>query len=201
MQPEQLARLDGLAMPVNEAMFATATRVWRAFGRDTPEAFAAARHEPIAGLLFLGQAMTRMLEELPGADGLGRSERQILYSIDRGVTRVGPLFARVSNMEEAAFLGDWSFFRVLSGLAFAEAPLLCGLPEPFRPALLADDDRRKALITAPVALSALGQAVLAGRADRARAGPIDLWVGGTHVTSDNLWRWDHVAQRLIGPPA
>ena len=52
-----------------------------------------------------------MLEELPGEDGLSRTQRQIVYSINRGVNRPGPLCARVLAMEEAAFWGDAGFFR------------------------------------------------------------------------------------------
>ncbi len=85
-----------------------------------------------------------MLEELSGKDGPGRTERQILYSIDRGVGRVGPLFARVSNMEQAVFLGDWRFFAILSELGFSDAPPILGLTERFQPALLGENDRARA---------------------------------------------------------
>jgi len=41
--------------------------------------------------------------------------------------------------------------------------------------------------------------VLAGGADWAKHRAVDHWWGGTHLTEDNLWRWDGEAARLIAP--
>lgn len=195
----QMLKLEALRLPVNEPMFETAARAWNAYRADNPGALVKAQTGPIAGFPFLGQAITRALQELPGPDGLTRTERQTLYSIDRGVVRPGMLFARVLNMEEAAFMGDRSFFAILSGLAFAAIPLLTGLPERFEPALMAVDERRKAFITATVALTQFGADVLGGKADRAAHTTVDFWLGGTHVTPDNLWRWDDDNETLVPP--
>jgi len=196
---DKILELEGLTLPVNAAMVKTAQYVWSAYCQDTPAAFDAARKTPIAGFPFLGQAILRSLQELPGVDGVTRTERQILYTVDRGVLRPGMLFARVLSMEEAAFLGDWSFFSILTGLAFGKVPLLTGLPEPFTPAMMQDNDRRKAFITANLALTTFGRDVLAGREDRVRHTVFDAWLGGTHITNDNLWRWDDRAEMLIAP--
>lgn len=197
--PHEIRRFESLALPVETPFTDTARRVWSAFRQPDPVRFAGARKGPIAGLPFLGASILRMLQEFPGPDGLSRTERQILYSINRGVDRPGPLFARVLNMEEAAFLGDWSFFSILSGLAFAEVPLVTGLPERFLPSILEDGYSRKAFITAPLKLTGLGADVLAGRTDRASQTSIDRWVGGTHLTADNLWRWNDERGELVSP--
>ena len=39
-------------------------------------------------------------------------------------------------------------------------------------------------------LTALGERALCGEADRVELLGIDRWIGGTHVTPDNVWRWD-----------
>jgi hypothetical protein len=39
-------------------------------------------------------------------------------------------------------------------------------------------------------LTALGERVLRGDADRVELLGVDRWIGGTHVTPDNVWRWD-----------
>ena len=122
-----------------------------------------------------------------------------LAGFPSGVDRVGMLFARVLAMEEAAFLGDWSFFRQLSELAFARPPLLVGLPEPFGPEVIADDDRRKAFLTARVSLTEAGRDVLAGRADRVALIGIDRWLGGTRIVGPAPWRYDPEETRLIDP--
>lgn len=197
--PDQILKLEELTLPVNAPMFATAIDVWKAYTSPTPEALAVARKGPIAGFPFLAQAITRALQELPGLDGLTRTERQTLYTIDRGVVRPGMMFARVLNMEEAAFLGDWSFFKILTDLCAGPSPLLEGLSEPFAPALFQDDKRRKAFITTGVSLTSFGEEVLAGRQIRTDHADIDTWVGGTHVSGQNLWRWDDAAEELIAP--
>ena len=41
-----------------------------------------------------------------------------------------------------------------------------------------------------------GERVLEGEADRVELLGIDRWVGGTHVTPENVWRWDPQARTL-----
>ena len=45
-------------------------------------------------------------------------------------------------------------------------------------------------------LTANGERSLRAEADRVELLGIDRWVGGTHVTPDNVWRWDPAALRL-----
>jgi hypothetical protein len=35
-----------------------------------------------------------------------------------------------------------------------------------------------------------------GRLDRATAKPLDRWLGGTHLTNDNVWRWEPATATL-----
>jgi hypothetical protein len=42
--------------------------------------------------------------------------------------------------------------------------------------------------------------VLRGESDRVDLLGVDRWVGGTHVTPDNAWRWDETAHALVPPP-
>ncbi len=194
--PDNILDLADLTQPISETMVADARKVWTAFRKDNPEDFAACFKLKFPELPHLRQAIGRMLEEMPGLDGLNRSERQALYSIQRGVTRPGPLFARTMGMEEAAFWGDTGFFAQLSNLATGAKPLFEGLSEPFTPSLLEDDERRKAFITSEIELTEAGEAVLAGDKDHAALNQIDTWIGGTHVTNDNLWRWDPAKRTL-----
>jgi hypothetical protein len=202
LSPERLGALAARLRPVEDSTLEDAARRWAAFREPTPADLADYAEVEAAGLPFMGEALRRALEELPRpGDGLSRTDRQILYSIGRGVDRVGMLFARVLAMEEAAFLGDWSFFRVLSELAFARPPLIVGLPEPFGAAVIDDDQRRKAFVTARVSLTEAGRDVLAGRADRVSLIGIDRWLGGTRVAGPDPWRYDPDEARLIEPEA
>jgi hypothetical protein len=38
-----------------------------------------------------------------------------------------------------------------------------------------------------------------GEADRVELLGIDRWIGGTHLTPDNAWRWDPTEPRLVRP--
>ncbi len=195
-RPDNILRFKDLALPVNDAMIATAAKVWKAFRQSDPQSFAALVAGKIAGFAFLPAAIRRMLEELPGPDGLSRTERQILYSINRGVNRPGPLFARVMAMEEAVFWGDTGFFSSLSNLAQGAHPMIRGLSEPFESAIMEDDERRKAFILSSLELSETGSDVLAGNHDYADLNEIDFWWGGTHITKDRLWRWNAESRAL-----
>lgn len=200
LAPARLAELADKLVPVAAESFAAAGAAWAAFRAPTPEPLADAASAALPGLPYAARALRRALEELPRpGDGLSRTELQILYSIGRGVDRVGPLFARVLAMEEAAFLGDLGFFRTLSELAFARPPLVTGLPEPFSPAVIADGGRRKAFVGAGLKLTAAGRDVLAGTTDRVRLIGLDRWLGGTHLTPATAWRFDSEAALLIEP--
>ncbi len=197
--PETILDLAHESVDVDEDMFSDAQRVWRAFRADAPVEFAGCLADGFPKLPYLNKAISRMLEELPRSDGLNRTERQMLFCISRGINRPGPLFARTMAMEEAAFWGDTGFFTILAHLAGCPAPLVEGLSEPFAAGLLQDDDRRKAFITGEIDLTDVGLAVLRGEKDHTGLNPVDRWIGGTHVTNNNLWRWDSETAKLTAP--
>jgi hypothetical protein len=41
--------------------------------------------------------------------------------------------------------------------------------------------------------------MLRGEADRVELLDIDRWIGGTHITPDNAWRWDTSELKLVRP--
>jgi hypothetical protein len=130
---------------------------------------------------------------------LTRTERQMLAIIEaeESVTALG-LFIAVQKMEDAEFMGDWSFWRLLDRLALADEPLIAGLEAaPFQQG---DPELAKAYLTSRLSLTSLGKAVLAGGADWTEHHRVDRWWGGTHLTDENLWRWDGEATALIPPP-
>jgi hypothetical protein len=148
--------------------------------RETPE------------LPFLAPAVRRLLEELPSpADGLSRTERQALQTVAAGAQSPPSAFVAAQRLEEARFLGDAWFYRALSSLGQGEQRLLetdQGTPLPPAPPL--GDGRQFARLR--LRLTATGEHALRGEADRVELLGIDRWIGGTHVTPDNVWRWDGV---------
>lgn len=197
-EPEAIEGLAALARPVTQDQLALGKRAWTAFRQPTPEVWAHLLGDDLAALPFLRSAIVRMLEELPGPDGLSRTERQMLATVEgsESITALG-LFAAVQKMEDAEFMGDWSFWHLLDALALAPEPLIAGLEAaPLQPT---DPDRAKAYVTSRLSLTALGKAVLAGGADWAKHHAVDRWWGGTHLTDEALWRWDPQAEALIPP--
>ena len=197
-EPDAIPQLAASAVPVTQAQLDLAKRAWAAFRQPTPEAWAKLLDEDLSALPFLRAAVLRMLEELPGPDGLSRTERQMLAAIEANEAAT-PLsaFIAVQKMEDAEFMGDWSFWRLLDQLALADEPLIAGLEgAPFR---YQDPERAKPYLTSRLSLTSLGKAVLAGGADWAKHHSVDRWWGGTHLTEDNLWCWDGETERLIAP--
>jgi len=163
---------------------------WKAFTAPEPTAIEAFLERDTSALPHLAAALRRLLEELPDVrTGLGRGERQLLEPLLEGPRRPHELFLANQEAEEAAFEGDAWAWRRLAGLQ----PLVSELPPP--PPL--GDTRRFTSTT--VELTAEGRAVLAGEADRVELLGIDRRLGGTHVTTENAWRWDPVSRCCVAP--
>jgi len=196
---ESLIEMQALEAPVSDDQRELAKRAWLAFRKPSPEEWAALLSSKLDALPHLASAIRRSLEELPHpGTGLSRTERAILEAMKAGVSTPLELFTTVQQSEEAAFMGDWSFWDWLDGLANAETPLIDGLTgAPFRPDW--SDDERAAYLKSDVRLTDFGAQALAGAKDHAASNTIDRWIGGTHLTNDALWRWDSGKDRLIGP--
>jgi hypothetical protein len=195
--PESILGFRELELEVTEQQLALASEAWAAFRAPTPEPWAELLKRDLSALPYLRASVQRMLEELPGADGLSRTERQSLAVLAEGGTTPVALFAAVQRQEEAAFMGDWSFFGLLNDLALARKPLIDGLMgAPFRPN---GSRSTQPYLQSTLTLTPFGAEVLAHRADHAAQNRIDRWWGGTHLTNECLWRWDAREAKLIRP--
>jgi hypothetical protein len=156
-----------------------AAAAWDDFRAREPTALAARAREDGAELPFLAPALLRALEELPAVgDGLSGTERRALEAIASGAATPTAAFVAAQDLEDAPFLGDAGFDRVLDGLATGPAPLVQAREGELR-------------------LTDAGRSVLAGDADRVDLLGVDRWLGGTHVTPENTWRWDAGAGAVV----
>ena len=188
--PEVLAELGAQAAQVTPSQLALAREAWSAFRSPTPEALAGLGQADTSALPWLGPAIGRLLEELPtDYPGLSASERYILEELEPGPMPAGELYASCQRRERARFMGDLSFFAILDELAAEPLALVAGLPGPFF-------DDREAYLASKVRLTHDGLLVREGRLDRAIAKPLDRWLGGTHLTNDNVWRWEPATATL-----
>jgi hypothetical protein len=117
--------------------------------------------------------------------------------VDGAATPAGA-FVAAQALEDAPFLGDTWFYRALEGIGRGDGRLVeaqDGDELPIAPPL-GDGHRFTRL---PLRLTAEGERVLRGESDRVDLLGIDRWVGGTHVTTSTVWRWDPGERRLVAP--
>jgi hypothetical protein len=176
-----------------------AVGAWAAVRAPEPTAVAEYARRDTADLPFLGCALRRLLEELPSpADGLSRTERAVLHTIAAGARTPPASFVAAQRLEEAPFLGDSWFYRTLSTLGQGDRRLIeTDEGEPLPPPPPLGDGVRFARLS--LELTANGERSLHAEADRVELLGIDRWVGGTHVTPENAWRWDPAALTLVRP--
>lgn len=161
------------------AIFKSARRTWERFTSSSASDLYAAAGEDAIGLPFLRSAMRRLCEEYPWSrDGLSRSQRQALYAAAQGPARPDELYARAQSREEAYFLGERVFAKILEDLTAGDGALL--------------EEEEGTLVP-----TALGRRVIAGDADWLDEHAIDRWVGGVHLVSDSVTRWDDDAGAFI----
>jgi redox-sensitive transcriptional activator SoxR len=196
---EELEMLWPERRAVSDDSLEAATAVWGAVRAAVPEALADRVVRGTPALPLLGAALGRLLEELPApADGLSATERTALLAIADGAPTPAAAFLAAQELEPAPFLGDAWFFLALAELGSGPNRLVetfDGAELPAPPPL--GDGRRFA--AAPIRLTSPGERVLAGDADRVELLGIDRWVGGTHVTTESVWRWDAASRRLLAP--
>jgi hypothetical protein len=191
---DELAALWPSRIGAAPEALAAADSVWEAFRAPEPTALAEWNGQELP---FLRAALLRLLEELPSTtDGLSGTERRALEAIVGGAATPPAVFVASQRAEEAPFLGDTWFYRTLSLLGrgrtrLAETADGKALPAP--PPL--SDGAVFAQLE--LRLTANGNRVLRGEADRVELLGIDRWLGGTHVTTRKLWRWDAAKRRLV----
>jgi hypothetical protein len=188
---DRLGKWRPRAVNVTERELATARAAWQAYRSPTPEACIELLQQDLTSLLLLKPVIRDLLEELPSVStGLGASEMRMLEMIEAGYRNVNPLF-HFRQVRQTRVFSEWELGYLLDGLAFGPAPAIAGLDEELR-TISKDNlrDRHTATLRSRFRLTDFGKAVIAHREDFSRHNPIDRWWGGTHLTNDNLWRWN-----------
>jgi DNA-binding transcriptional MerR regulator len=181
------------------AALEAAASAWAAVQAPEPTSLAEWATRETTHLPFLASALERLLEELPApTDGLSATERRALDVIAGGARTPPAAFVAAQRLEDAPFLGDTWFYRTLSALGQNTNRLVetdDGTPLPPPPPL--SDSQLFARLQ--LRLTATGERTLRGEADRIELLGIDRWIGGTHITPDNTWRWHPITRKLIRP--
>ncbi|HET9370232.1 MAG TPA: hypothetical protein VFO19_08290 [Vicinamibacterales bacterium] len=188
LTPSELAPLVDARQPVGDEQYALAERAWQAFRQNTPEALDELRRGDLSALPFLGAALHRFLQEYPWtSDGLSRSERRALEIAARGPIGASRAFPRMHDGERAYYITDGSFASLVESLTRRVAPLLdaasIGMSQ-------ADG------LSGTIAITEAGRQALAGAPGAVRIDEIDRWMGGVHLESGRIWRWDPDGDRV-----
>jgi hypothetical protein len=176
---------------VTGAMLETGSMSWQAYRAPTPEHCFRLLGKDLSALPMLRRTLIDLLEELPSAStGLGATEMRMLELISRGYANVNPLF-HLRQLRQTRTFNEWERGYLLDGLGLGPTPAIAGLDEELR-TIRRDNlrDRHTALLRSRLSLTDFGKAVVAHKEDFSRHNPIDRWWGGTHLTNDNLWRWN-----------
>lgn len=198
--PSRLKTHLKLKRPISDMQFTLAQAAWGAFRNETPETWAAFLRYDTSALPFLRPAILRHMEEFPApSTGLTRTESFILEMIYMGHVMPRTIFHLFEENEEAAFMGDWSFWRILDSLAAGAAPFITGfqIRGGFSPDFT--DEERTAYLSSELKLTGLGTTSLLGKRDALEFRRLDRWMGGTHLTNRSCWRWDAPNRALVAP--
>ncbi len=195
--PQSIKRFSKFETLITDVQFDLAKRAWAAFRESSPQASACLLDEDTSALPYLEPIIRRLLQELPdNITGLSRTEKQILDILKKeGPMQVGRLFKKVSDCEEALFMGDWSFWIWLDGLSKATRPAVTGTYTQSFP-FDADIEMQKAYISQEATITEFGRRVLNGDSDLIVENGVDRWLGGTHLLPESCWRWDSQLNKL-----
>lgn len=182
---------------VTDAQLQLGKSAWNAFTSPYPEKMLPFIKKKSEELPFLSSAFLRFLQEYPDFfNGLSRTERQILLSVGDQIETPVTVFRTAQKMEEAKYLGDWSFWRYMGMLINGDHPLLTTVDrEKFIFPPFSKNENR--FFQQRIVLTERGKAVLLNQEDWVRLNGIDKWLGGAHLHKNRFWRWHKTEKRLI----
>ena len=170
---------------VTPAMLKAAAEVWRAYTASEADQLNAWLERDTPDFPFLREGLTLHASRFPSTtNGLGAIEQRVLAHIAAGFTDFGSILDHI-NAEVPRFgFGDSEVYRHMKAMAGRAVPLITLNGEP-----------PKAIAT----ITPAGENVLRGEVDDVTINDPDVWLGGVHVTKENLWRFD--GTRLSRPLA
>lgn len=161
---------------VTPSMTRIAREVWHAYTSPDPAALNAFLDRDVPELPFLREALTLHASRFPSTrNGLGAIEQHALELVAGGVADFNTLFDILNARLPRFGFGDSEIWQILQGISWCAVPLLTLTGEP-----------PKAIIS----ITPAGENVLRGEVDNLAVNDPDTWLGGVHLTKENLWRFD-----------
>ena len=184
LEPADLARMHTERRAGTREMARVATEVWQAYTSPDPTALNALLASP-SDFPFLRDGLALHVTRFPSMrNGLGLSEQRILEAIADGATDFQALLNRFWSSHRRYGFGDTQVMREVRRLSARRIPLV---------SLMQAEGKMSFAVTDQ------GERTLAGLDDIGANG-IDLWLGGAHLTKEQLWRWDPQRAAIVPSP-
>ena len=175
--PKQIKKMLHYAIDVNSNHLKLAKEAWSAFREPTPKSWSKLLKKSTSILPFLQPTIVRMLEEFPSTKtGLSRTEYQALLVISNGIDNAQDIFEESQNLEKRKFMGNIIFWKILNNF------------ENYN--IIERDINNRLTITS------LGRELLNGKRFWFDIMPLDRYIGGCHLTLENLWCWDNATKTI-----
>jgi hypothetical protein len=189
LETDDLLRLSNSRAAVTPAMFAIAARAWGAFTSPDPrllnDVIASAGPE----MPFLREGLRLHASRFPSTrNGLGSVENRLLTLITAGSVEFAMLFPRFDETPPRFGFGDSQILDALRSLATRAVPLIT---------MVESKDAPKTTFT----ITPAGENVMSGSVDDLTVNDPDTWLGGVHLTKENVWRWDESRGEVIPSPS
>lgn len=168
---------------VTPSMLDIAAEVWRDYTAPDPRALNRWIERDAADFPFLREGLTLHASRFPStANGLGAIQQRVLSLVATGATDFVSVFNIISSDLPRFGFGDSEIVRTMQNLAWCAVPLITLTGEA-----------PKAIAT----ITPAGENVLRGAVDNTTVNDPDFWLGGVHLTKENLWRWDEAARAIV----
>ncbi|CAH1194535.1 hypothetical protein PAECIP111892_01702 [Paenibacillus auburnensis] len=202
LTPAQLKTLSGTWRSIEQKELELGSELWQAYAHPDPlqmsDLLALRRQELEASALpFAYAAFQAHLSRLPSVvNGLGLVEQTTLEVVRGGADTPMKLFRQVTDSLHVLGMGDLEYWLYLRGLVQGAQPLL--MIDGTAAADNFDFRRVPDFLNRKVTMTALGEQILDGAADRVAVQGLDVWYGGLHLEGHSVpWRWDSSAQMPV----
>ena len=189
LSPDEMRELQNHAQPLLYEQIVIATTAWQTFTHHTPVEWQNLLQQDTTCMPFLAGAVKRLLQEYPNSKtGLTLTQTQALLELDKAPLPAGKLFHAYQQNEERRFMGDTIFWGYLAQMLEGERPLMT-LPEGINLSLPTTPDQ---ILT----ITDFGRDVLKQKSQWSEIKDINRWIGGVHLTADNMWMWDDNSETI-----
>ena len=185
--PQDCGVLFDSRTAVTPAMLKLGRAAWRAFTSPDPTAINDLLAKDLDDFPFLEEGLALHASRFPSTrNGLGKLADAAINLIATGSSDFATLFGRIDPDHPRFGFGDTEVLRELREIAWCAVPLIT-ITE-------AED---KAPPKALLALTPAAMNVIDGSVDNLSLNDPDFWLGGVHLTKENVWRWDDERQLIV----